>query len=116
MKPTLSENYTAAGIVNPYRIIRLEGTGICEQADDGDEICFGVSDNIGANDGNRVDLYTEGEVEVEYGGTVGLGARVMPDANGKAITATAGKHALGFTTVAGVDGDIGKVHIDRTVI
>lgn len=75
----------------------------------------GVSGNVPAALGERIDVIKEGIADVVYGGTVTRGDPLTSDANGKAVTAApaAGSNVriIGFAEVSGVSGDIGSMFI-----
>ncbi len=113
MKPILTENFTAGGAINPYRICKPGAAdGAAIQGAAAADKSFGISDSLGADAVNdRVDIYTMGTVEVEYGGAVTRGDQLTSDANGKAVTAAAGNRTIGLARISGVDGDIGLCQI-----
>jgi hypothetical protein len=51
-------------------------------------------------------LNGSGKVKVMSAGTIAAGAKVMSDASGEALTATATNHVLGTAAMAAVAGDI----------
>ena len=84
--------------------------------DDDDEVIVGVT-LMSAKNGEWVDVQMSGIAEVEYGGAVTRGAHLTSDANGDVIvTTTATANTIGFATVAGADGDLGAVFINRVVV
>ena len=73
------------------------------------EAALGVAQGKIHNDATDVPvrlLNAAGTVKVQLGATVALGAKVMSDANAKAITATATNSVLGQALQAGVANDI----------
>ncbi len=119
MKPIVTENFTAGAVVNPCRICKHGSSdGAAIQAAAVSDKMFGISDNLGADtSGDRLDIYTEGIVEVEYGGTIARGDDLTSDANGKAVKAapSAGvnNRIIGTARVSGVSGDIGLCHLSH---
>lgn len=113
MKPILTENFTAGAAIAPYRICKLGAAdGEAIQAAAAADAMFGVTDELGADaTGDRVDIFTVGTVEVEFGGAVTRGAQLTADADGKAITGAAGNRVIGVARVSGVAGDIGLVQL-----
>ncbi|MBU0945514.1 MAG: DUF2190 family protein [Proteobacteria bacterium] len=117
MKPVLTENFTAGAPISPYRICKHGAAdGAALQAAASTDAQFGVSDSLGATaTGDRVDIFTMGVVEVEYGGAVTRGDNLTADADGKAVTAAPGAgvnaRTIGQARVAGVAGDIGEVQL-----
>ena len=82
------------------------------------DLIIGVSDCPGdAAIGDRIDIVLFGETEVDVGGTVGFGAYITADANGKAIAAApaAGVNARTGGLLhqgAAVSGDIAKAFVN----
>ena len=119
--PGLTLNYLAAGAIAARRIVKHGAAdGAALQAAATTESFIGVSTNIPAASGERVDVYREGVVPVEYGGEVARGAPLTSDADGKAITAAPTAAALaqviGYAEVSGSAGDIGSVHLSRCAL
>lgn len=81
---------------------------------------FGVSDTVGAAQGEMCDVHLAGLVSVVLGGTVTAGAPLMSDANGAAIAATASaastRRVIGFATQPGVAGDIIDVWLSQSLL
>ena len=116
MKPILTESFTAGAAIAPHRICKPGAAdGAALQAAAATDAMDGVSDELGAASGARVDIHTLGVVEVEYGGTVTRGDELTADADGKAITAAPGAgvnmRVIGIARVSGVLGDIGLVRL-----
>ena len=117
MKPLLTENFTAGAAIAPYRICKAGAADLkAIQAAASTDGMFGVSDSLGADAaGDRVDIYTAGPVEVEYGDTIVRDDLLTADADGKAVAAApaAGVNAriIGIARVSGVVGDIGLVQL-----
>lgn len=117
MKPILTENFDAGAAIAPHRICKpgaADGTAI--QAAGTTDAMDGVSDELGAAAaGDRVDIYTMGVVEVEYGGAVTRGDHLTADADGKAVTAAPGAgvnmRVIGIARVSGVADDICLVRL-----
>lgn len=116
MNPLLTKTYTADGDVAQHRIVKTSAAGKVAQAADPEDALYGVSDELGADDGERVDVVVVGIADVEYGGAVAAGDLLTSDANGKAVEAGAAgetHRVIGTACVAGVAGDIGCVILDR---
>lgn len=113
MKPILTENFVAGAAIAPHRICKPGAAdGEALQAAAAGDAQFGVSDELGADAaGDRVDIFTVGTVEVEYGGNVTRGDQLTADAVGKAVTAIATNRTIGIARVSGVDGDIVLVQL-----
>lgn len=71
-----------------------------------DRIC-GVYTEVGAKNGELVDVVHDGRPGVKLGGTVAVGDKLTSNGSGQAIaTTTAGNRVLGVADQAGVSGDI----------
>lgn len=114
--PGLIKNYDAGAAIAKYRIVKF-GTSdyTVIQAAAATDLLIGVSNLLGADSGDRVDVVKSGIAQVEYGGNVTRGALLTADADGKAVAAApaAGANAsvIGYAEVSGVSGDIGAVFI-----
>ena len=123
---------TAGGNILPGRFIAMEAgqesqviqasggasepvMGVCKESSL-DAPGLGGSANH-SEDTHRVEYYGPGEYcLVEAGAAVTAGDYVMPDANGKAITATTTLHAFGIAVqTAATDGDFIKVQLTNGV-
>lgn len=62
--------------------------------------------------GAGVSVCTGGKTPVYAGGNVAIGAKVMANAAGKAVTATATNHVLGVAVTAGADGVLMEVQFE----
>ena len=129
----LVKSSNAQGAIGAYLIVKfgtLDGSSL--QAAASTDTMYGVSTDIGADEGERCDVIKLGDAEVQYGGTVTRGDPLTSDANGCAITATRHTHAenagatyvqnattgtaalqriVGYANVSGVAGDIGSVAV-----
>ncbi len=110
--PTLNKNYTAETAVKKHRIVAFGSvSGAVIHADSATAKSIGVSMELDADAGDRIDVTRTGMPEVEYGGTVAAGDLLTSDAQGRAIVATASAGAnirvVGIAECAGVVGDIG---------
>ncbi|MFT0861745.1 hypothetical protein [Ancylobacter sp. G4_0304] len=110
MTPTFIKSHLAAAAIAPYRILKLDATGVSQAAAATADI-VGVSDSMGADAGKMADVIQGGWAEVEYGGNVVAGKPLTADAQGRAIQATAGAgvRIIGFAQAGGALGDIGAV-------
>ncbi|MBE9102767.1 capsid cement protein [Vacuolonema iberomarrocanum] len=109
-------NYEADGAIGAYRIFK-PGTaeGQIAAAAAATEPLLGVTTDIDAADGERVDGVRSGFAPVIYGGNVAVGDWLTSDANGAAVATTAdGANVLGRAEVAGVAGDRGSVFLTPT--
>lgn len=120
---------SATGNIEPYRALTLNTSNPfqCSQAGaNGRPI--GVSQpgskyaptpgapTLAAEAGDPIAYYDEGEIaQIEYGGTVTIGAELESDANGKAIVAVTTpatvRNILGIAFEAGAAGVRGKVKL-----
>ena len=110
----LVKNYTAGAGVAPFRIVKFgaDDKTVVQAAADTDAL-IGVSNDLGGDSGERVDVETIGVAEVEYGGDVTRGALLTSGADGKAIATAPGAgtnmSVIGRAMAAGADGEIGSV-------
>lgn len=118
---SLITNHEAGAAVTRYRIVKngsSDNTVI--HATSGASALVGITGQLGADSGDRVDVCRSGIEPVELGGTVTRGAWLTSDANGKAVAATivAGTavHVIGQAEIAGVSGDLINCRIQPTVI
>ncbi len=110
--PTLNKNYTAEAAVKKHRIVQFgSADGQVIYADSATAKSIGVSMELDADAGDRVDVTRTGMPEVEYGGTIAAGDLLTSDAEGRAVVAAPGAGAnarvIGIAEHAGVLGDIG---------
>lgn len=115
MNPGLTKNRVAGGAVADRRFVKPHSTaGQIVQAAAATDLIIGVSCQPGgAASGAPCDFHITGLVEVDCGGTVGEGAPVTADSNGKAVAAApstgANARVAGIAYDAGVSGDIIRV-------
>lgn len=112
--PTLNKNYTAEAAVKKHRIVKFGAAdGQVLHADSSTAKSIGVSMELDADAGDRVDVTRTGMPEVEYGGNVAAGDLLTSDAEGRAVVAgpAAGTNAriVGIAECSGVLGDIGCI-------
>jgi hypothetical protein len=112
MNPTLTKNHTAGAAVEPCRIVK-HGTadGAVIHATNGTAAALiGVTGELGAASGERVDVHRTGIVEIKLGGTVARGAAVTSGADGVGVAAApatgVNSYVIGYAEVSGVSGDI----------
>jgi hypothetical protein len=76
---------------------------------------IGISSEVAAASGDRVDVFVSGIAEVIYGGNVSAGDLVTANGSGYAVAAApaagVNNRIVGTALVAGVSGDIGAVLI-----
>lgn len=113
MNPTLIKNKVAEADVAAYRIVKHGSAGGVVQAADASAALVGISIELPAAAGARLDVAQGGIPSVEYGDTIAAGDPLTADADGKAVKAApaAAQNAfiIGFAEVDGVAGDIGSV-------
>jgi hypothetical protein len=133
--PILTKSFAADAEITPYRIVAIGAAdGSVKQATASTDALIGVTDSLGSNSANRVDVILMGVANVEYGGNVTRGDDLTADSNGKAVKATAHAHTentagtytqnatsgaasaariIGVAMVSGVSGDIGSAQISQ---
>lgn len=109
--PGLSKAFIAAAAVAAYTIVAHAGTnGHVTPATAATAALFGVTQQLGAGAGERVDVCLGGLPEVRMGGAVSAGDPLTADASGRAVLAdpAAGEQAriIGFALMDAVEGDI----------
>lgn len=109
--PGLFKTFVAAAAVAPYVIVaHAAADGEVVQADSGGDALFGVTQQLGAAAGERVDVCLGGLPEVRMGGAASAGDPLTADAAGRAVPAdpAAGVQAriIGFALMDAVEGDI----------
>jgi hypothetical protein len=81
-------NFTAESVVAKYRIIKFgTGDGTVAHAESATDKSFGVTTEVGAAAGERVDVIYSGPAIVESGGAFEKGDRLTSDSQGRAIKA-----------------------------
>lgn len=113
MNPILVKKYDAAGDVPAYTIVKFSTTDktVVAASDETDSI-LGVNNNIGAAEGDPIDVTLLGIAEVKLGGDVTRGDLITSDANGCGVKLTDAMlqadvcRALGMVLVSGVSGDV----------
>ena len=115
--PALTLNYTAEGAIATRRLVKHgSADGKVAQASTNTDTLLGVSTDIPAEAGGRVDVIREGIVPVLYGGSITRGQPLTADAQGRAVAASSGQQVVGFAEVSGVEGDIGVIHLQRSAL
>ena len=95
--------------VSAYRLVQFgPAEGTVQHAAEGAS-CLGVTTDVGAAAGQRVDVTLTDIAPVEYGGTVTQGDRLASDAEGRAVAVTGTAKSVGIAMVSGKAGDIGGV-------
>lgn len=119
MNPKLIKSFTAIAVVAAYSIVSFSVGGVAMAT--GPTIQFaGLSDNLGAQVGQMVDLIQVGLGEVVAGGPLKAGDPVMSDAEGRAVKAAAvtGQTitVIGFVQADAAMGDIVPILIAPSLI
>lgn len=119
--PGLTKNFTASGAIAARRIVKFgAGDQLASQASAATDLSIGVSAELDAADGERVDVHLSGLVPVRFGGNVGRGKKVTADASGRAIEAApaggANAQVAGIAMVSGALDDIGLVFLAPSVM
>lgn len=90
------KNFSALGDMDRYCIAGLAtGEGMVRMANLDTYSLIGVTTDVGAPAGGRIDVILSGPAKVEYGADLVYGEHFMASATGRAIPVTAGKKALG---------------------
>lgn len=122
MTPTLIKNHVAGATVEAYRIVKHGSSdGAVVHGTNGTSAALiGVTGELGAESGERVDVVRAGIAEVTFGGTVSRGAAVTATSTGKAVAATPGgalnNYVIGFAEVDAVDGDIAPIMLAPSIM
>ena len=116
-----AKNYKAEGAISAFTLVKPGASDltVLAAAAVADSI-IGVTTDISAALGERLDVILEGVADVLYGGTVARGDYLTSDASGRAVTATpaAGinNNVIGRALVSGVLGDVGSCIISTSRI
>lgn len=112
----LTKNYLAEGAISANRFVKVGAAdyGVLVAAAVGDKI-IGITTEIDAASGERVDVVHEGIADLKLGGTVARGDLLTSDASGQGVTAApaAGTNNRigGMALISGVSGDIIPVKV-----
>lgn len=114
--PTLNKNYIAETAIKKCRIVAFGSSeGRVIHATSATEKSMGISMELDADLGDRVDVTRAGIADVEYGGNVAAGDELTADAEGRAVVAAPGAGSnvriVGIAEYDGVLGDIGAALI-----
>lgn len=85
--PQLFKNYSAGGAIAAYTIVKFSGAETVVAAAAVSDALVGVSHDIAAASGERVDVAHDGIVFVVAGAAFGQGALLTSDASGRAVAA-----------------------------
>src|SRR4051794_25888097 len=82
----LTKSYTAEGAITANRIVKVGANdwGVLQGAAATDSL-IGISTEIDAASGERIDVVHEGIADLKLGGTVARGALVTSDASGQGV-------------------------------
>lgn len=83
----LFKNFTAGGAIAAYTIVKFSAAETVVAAAAVSDLLIGVSHDIAAASGERVDVALDGVAYVVAGAAVALGAQLTSDASGRAVTA-----------------------------
>ena len=114
--PTLVKSYAAGAAVAARRIVKHGASaGLAIQGADAAAPLIGIATEVAAASGERMDVIKAGIADVEFGGTVTLGAPLTSDSVGRAVAAApaagANAYIIGFAETDAVVGDIGSAFI-----
>jgi hypothetical protein len=115
------KNFVAGAAIAALRIVRFGANNTqVLQASAATDFSIGVCHQPGGASaaGERVDVVVTGICDVEFGAAVARGVLLMPDAQGRAITATAAAgtniRVIGVAmTDAAAAGDIGQILVSQ---
>src|SRR4051794_23491093 len=107
----LTKSYTAEGAISANRIVKVGANdwGVLAGAAVSDKL-IGITTEIDAASGERVDVVHEGIADLKLGGTVARGDLITSDATGQGLTAApvagTNNRTIGTALVSGVVGDL----------
>ena len=105
--PILS--YIAGAALVSRRIVKQAADRkVIYSTDTVNDVHLGVTDHDSVVD-RPVDVIVRGEVSIEAGGAITVGASIKSNATGKAVVAATGNHRIGFATSAAEDGGTVRV-------
>jgi len=112
--PGLTRALTASGAITGQRIVAWTSGGKATQAAAAGDPLIGITE-LGASDGETVDVVVEGVPAVEFGGTIAYGDPLTADSQGRAVKAAPASgvtaRVLGYAWLDAVAGDVGEVKI-----
>jgi hypothetical protein len=97
--------------INPFRIVKVGAADFAAlQASAVSDKLLGVSTEIDAAAGERIDVVHKGTADLKLGGTVARGDFLTTDASGQGVTAApaggVNNQIIGRALLSGVNGDI----------
>lgn len=107
----LTKSYTAEGAISANRIVKVGAAdyGVLQAAAVSDKL-LGISTEIDAASGERIDVVHEGIADLKLGGTVARGDFLTTDASGQGVTAApaagTNNQIVGKALISGASGDI----------
>jgi len=111
--PAFIRSYEASAIIAACRFVAFSDAANSQKIAQGaaaTDALIGVSDRMGGDVGQMVDVHRSGLASITLGGTVAAGDPLTSDANGKAIKCTAGagsvKRVIAWADQPGVAGDV----------
>ena len=115
--PLLIKSVDAGADVPAYRIVKHGSADtMAVPAAGATDGMFGVSDDLGASAGERLDVIIAGVAEVMYGGDVQRGDLVTSDSDGRAVTASPSTgenmRVIGVAMESGTADAVGSVLIN----
>lgn len=117
----LTKSYTAEAAISANRIVKVGAAdyGVLAAAAVSDKL-LGISTEIDAASGERVDVIHEGIADLKLGGTVARGDFLTSDASGQGVTAApaagTNNQIIGKALVSGVSGDVIPVLISLSML
>lgn len=114
MNKEFVKSFSATAAITKRRLVKVGSTdGSVAVAAAATDNIIGVADSLGqATAGDMCDVVLAGIGEVEYGGTVTRGDRLVADSSGRAVaeSAAGGSNVgvVGTALTSGVIGDIGE--------
>jgi len=112
--PSFIKTYDAGGAIAAYSIVKLTTTDFqVLQAGAATDLVVGVTTEVAAASGERVDVIHSGSAQVVAGGTIAAGDPITSDASGNAVKAnpSAGvnNRCIGYARQAAASGDVFEV-------
>jgi len=112
--PTLTKSFVAGAAVEKHRIVKFGGSD--EEVVHGaaaTDLLIGVTAEIGAASGKRLDVHLAGIAEVEAAGVIARGALVTANGSGQGVAAApaqgANARVIGIALATTASGDIAPV-------
>lgn len=112
MNNSTIKSYRAGAAIAPYTIVKF-GASSSEvvTSTSPDDLHIGVTGELGAAQGERIDVRM-GEIgDVRFGGAVGRGQPITADALGRATAAAPGNRTIGMAMIDANAGDVGACTI-----